>query len=125
MDIATLWDTATGAGDWVLDPGSSTIWTDENGNSIVDENGQPVSSEFIAGSGLVSGCDLVTAVLISLFTDAAADTDDAIPDGSGDPRGWWAGAIGSKLWLRQREKATQTLLALVRDDCERALAWMV
>jgi len=121
----TLWDSVTGSGDWVLDPGSSSIWTDENGDSIVDEFGQPVNSVFVAGGGLVSGGDLVTAVLISLFTDAAAEDDDKIPDGSSDPRGWWAGDIGSKIWLRARDKPTPTLLALIKNDCERALAWLI
>lgn len=124
-DIATLWDVPSGTGDWSLSLAQSLIWTDERGNAILDQTGQPVSSAFTAGTGLVAGDDLLTAVLISLFTDAQADPDDAIPDGSADPRGWWGGAIGSKIWLRMRSKALPVTLALVKHDIEQALAWLV
>ena len=124
-DITTTWSADDGTGDWSLDISQTSFWTDENGNSILDEAGQPIDSIFVAGEGLVSGSDLITSLLISLFSDASADFDDAIPDGSGDPRGWWGGVIGSKLWLRERSKQTSTTLALVKNDIERALAWMV
>lgn len=124
-DITTTWDVASGTGDWSLDITQSSFWTDENGNSILDDRGQPIDAFFVQGEGLVSGSDLVTSVLISLFTDAQAGTDDVISDGSGDPRGWWGGAIGSKLWLRERSKQTATVLALVKNDIEQALAWMI
>ncbi len=64
-------------------------------------------------------------MLISLFTDAEAGVDDAILDGSADPRGWWGGPIGSKIWLRTRSKATPLVLALVKNDIEQALAWLI
>lgn len=124
-DITTSWDIPSGMGDWVLSPPSLSLWTDESGNSILDQNGQPIDVNFTAGEGLVSGADLVTAVLISLFTDATADQDDVIPDNSGDPRGWWGGIIGSKLWLRERSKQTAITLALVKNDIEQALQWMI
>lgn len=124
-DIATVWNVGAGAGDWQISVPSALIWTDELGNSILDELGHPIDAIFTAGEGLIAGPDLVTAVLISLFTDATADPDDVIPDGSGDPRGWWAGPIGSKLWLRARSKQTDVVLALVKSDIEQALAWMV
>jgi len=124
-DIATRWDTATGTGDWTIDPASQLIWTDESGRSIVDERGRVVSASFDPGSGLTDGGDLQTAVLISLFSDAAADDDDVIPTGSGDPRGWWAGPIGSKLWLRARSRPSPQLLALVKNDIEQALTWLI
>ena len=100
-DITTVWDVANGRGDWVLVP-----------------------------PDLLSGSDLETAVLISLFTDRIADPDDKIPDGSGDPRGWWGdlGAdrpIGSKIWLRLRSKETDQTLALVKGDIEAALEWLL
>jgi phage gp46-like protein len=84
----------------------------------------------LAGPDLASGDDLASAVLISLFTDARAAADDVIPDGSGDPRGWWAdgdpeGPIGSKLWLRLRSKITQDTLNLVKGDIAQALAWLI
>ncbi len=124
-DIATIWNPSTGTGDWQLSTPSWPLWTDENGNSIYDEQGRAEGNPFIAGDGLVSGADLYTAVLISLFTDAQADPDDIIPDGTTNPRGWWAGSIGSKLWLRARSKATPTTLALVKADIEQALQWLI
>lgn len=125
-DITTVWDPATGTGDWAFDPPSSLIWTDEYGASVLDENGLPISAQFSAGAGILAGSDLYTAILISLFTDRAADPDDVIPDGSGDPRGWWADpTMGSKLWLRERSKATPTLPLLIKNDIEQALAWLI
>ncbi len=124
-DIATSWDVGSGTGDWTISAPAQLLWTDENGNTIVDEDGQAVSVQFSSGQGLVSGADLQTAVLISLFTDAVADEDDVIPDGSADPRGWWAGPIGSKLWLRTRSKALPALPALVKRDIEQALEWLL
>jgi phage gp46-like protein len=124
-DIRMVWDQSRGIGDWSIDGVSQSIWTDENGNSIVDENGKAIDALFTAGGDLSRGSDLYTAILISLFTDATAADDDTIADGSDDPRGWWAGAIGSKLWLRERSRATQSLLAVVKNDIEQALAWLI
>lgn len=124
-DIITRWDTSRGVGDWVPTAANQVIWTDEDGNSVTDEDGLPVNSIFTAGGDLLGGDDLMTAVIISLFTDAAAAPDDVIADGSDDPRGWWGGPIGSKLWLRARAKQTDLTLALVKRDIEDALAWLV
>lgn len=101
MDISTFWIPIEARGDW-----SQT------------------------GSVLASGSDLETAVLISLFTDRRADPDDAIPDGSGDPRGWWgdlyeATPIGSKLWLLDRAKKTEATRQRAQDYIEAALAWLI
>ena len=124
-DLTTRWNTSAGIGDWATSIAQSVIWTDETGRSIVDQNGQPVAAIFTPGYGLVTGEDLLTAVLISLFTDAQADPDDTIPDGTDNPRGWWGGVIGSKLWLRLRSKALPATSALVKHDIEQALAWLV
>lgn len=75
---------------------------------------------------------LRTAMLISLFTDARARADDALPDPGGDPRGWWGNGfdrvpgreLGSRLWLLSREKLTFATLARARAYAEEALAWM-
>ncbi len=126
--IATLWDPVAGIGDWAISVGRSNIIVDQHGASIVDQLDRPLlagARAFDGGTGLVTDHDLQTAALISLFTDAEASPDDVIPDGSGDPRGWWAGPIGSKLWLRARSKATPGLPALIKDDIEQALAWMI
>jgi phage gp46-like protein len=98
-DIATIWDAAVGIGDWSISLGRSNVIVDERGASIRDG--------------------------ISLFTDAEAGPDDVVPDGTGDPRGWWAGSIGSKLWLRERSKATPDLPELIRNDIGQALQWLI
>lgn len=96
-DIATVWQVDAGAGDWVA-----------------------------ADAGdLFAGDELLTAVLISLFTDAEAGPDDEAPDRSGDPRGWWAGPIGSRLWLRMRSKQVDVTLALAKANIADALAWLI
>lgn len=83
----------------------------------------------LSGPALASGGDLFTAVAISLFTDREADPDDVIPDGSGDPRGWWADdperRIGSRLWLLTRSKRTQETLLRAQDYAQEALQWML
>lgn len=100
-DISTVWVPALGRGDWVM-----------------------------AGADLKSGNDMVTAVLISLFTDRIANTDDVVSDASGDPRGWWADAgeqypIGSRLWLLERDKQTDLTLAAAKDYITEALQWLI
>jgi phage gp46-like protein len=76
---------------------------------------------------------LTTAVLISLFTDARAREDDALPPGVTDRRGWWGDAwpvapgdrIGSRLWLLAASKQLQEALIRAREFGEEALAWLV
>ena len=100
-DIRTTWS-ASLSGDWLLD-----------------------------GDALDSSRDLETAVILSLFTDRRAGSSDALPDGSGDRRGWWGDAtspgypMGSRLWLLAREKITPALRLRVIDYVREALAWMV
>lgn len=127
-DIATLWDSSVGYGDWVISVGTSNVIVSETGDSIRDASARPylgASTAFTGTTGLRADQDLQTAVLISLFTDAQADADDVIPDGTSDPRGWWAGSIGSKLWLRARSKATEDLPALIQNDIQTALQWLI
>ncbi len=100
-DIATVWSgPLNGSGDWQ-----------------------------IAGADLLAGDDLETAVLISLFSDRVALPDDVIPDGTSDPRGWWADdpahPIGSRLWLLARAKQTAETLASAEDYIVEALQWMI
>lgn len=77
---------------------------------------------------------LTTAVLLSLFTDRAAEPDDVPP--SGDPtdrRGWWADEfaavpgdkLGSRLWLLDRAKRTGETLRRAEEYSREALAWML
>lgn len=83
----------------------------------------------IVGCDLASGNDLQTAILISLFSDRLALADDAITDGTGDRRGWWADApgtpIGSRLWLLERAKLTSETLQAARDYIGEALQWLI
>jgi phage gp46-like protein len=84
----------------------------------------------MAGSDLLSGADLETAVLVSLFTDAWAGADFTPPDGSADLRGWWADTytgdpIGSRLWTLERATKTQATLNLAIQYANEALAWLV
>lgn len=123
--ITIGWDNDAGVGQWTIEGPTALIWTDENGNSILDDRGGPIDAQFTPGSGLGGGSRLFTAVLISLFSDAIAAPDDIITDGSSDPRGWWAAPIGSRLWLRTRAKATPDLPAIVKRDIEDALQWLL
>ena len=76
---------------------------------------------------------LDTAVILSLFTDARAHDDDALPVGQTDRRGWWADAyaddsgdrFGSRLWLLRAKKQLPQSLVEARDIAREALAWMV
>lgn len=98
-DIKTVWEPDTLLGDWQT-----------------------------GGGGLLEGDDLETAILISLFTDRLARSDDAI-DGD-DRRGWWGDTgseypIGSRLWLLRREKLTTKVALKAEDYANEALAWLV
>jgi len=102
-DIRTTWDPWHLQGDWVFIP-----------------------------PDLVTGRDLETAAIISLFTDRLAFPDDRLPDpNDGDRRGWWAdwdfdgGNIGSRLWLISREKQTEEVRRRAEDYCREALQWML
>lgn len=77
---------------------------------------------------LLEGDDLQTAIIISLFTDRVARSDDDI-DGD-DSRGWWgdSGAeteIGSRLWLLRRQKLTPAVALKAEDHCRDALSWLI
>ena len=100
-DITIQWEVAQGRGDWVL-----------------------------SGALIETGQDLETAVIVSLFTDRVAAADDAIPDGTGDRRGWWGDSghsmpIGSRLWLLDRAKGSGETLASARDYIAEALQWLI
>lgn len=99
-DVSTVWSASQLRGDWVQ-----------------------------AGSDLQYGDELTTALLISLFTDRVANADDTIPDGTTDPRGWWADdakyPIGSRLWLLGREKQIDSVAQRAKDYCKEALQWML
>lgn len=98
-----------------------------------------ILNEDMLGDFVVENNDLAiddgleTAVIISLFTDARAQTDDVIPDGSGDPRGWWGDSVandggdqtGSRLWLLDREKQLTSVLQRAEQYARESLQWML
>lgn len=83
------------------------------------------------GPDLAGGDDLLSAVIISVFSDRRAETDDLTP---GDYRGGWWGdtfaelggdRIGSRLWLLAREKQTDETLTRAREYVIESLQWLV
>lgn len=98
-DIAISWDNAHSRGDWTL-----------------------------VGALLAIGNDLDSAILISIFSDRMAQPGDVIPDGTNDPRGWWADddvPIGSRMWLLSRSKQTLQTLQRAYDYLAEALQWLI
>jgi phage gp46-like protein len=98
-DATISWDTANNRGDWSM-----------------------------SGPLLTTGSDLQTAIIISIFSDRMAQPGDVIPDGSSDPRGWWADdtvPIGSRLWLLRRAKQTKETLQKAYDYLAEALQWLI
>ncbi len=74
---------------------------------------------------------LITAVLISLYTDRRASSGDVI-DNPEDKKGWWGDLvpdtgdrIGSKLWQYSRSKTTQDTLVKVKKILKECLQWMI
>lgn len=73
---------------------------------------------------------LETAVLISLFTNRRANTDDILPNNSNDPGGWHGDVtmdipIGSRLWLLSRAKTEREIPAIAEEYIREALKWML
>lgn len=100
-DIATIWNVQDAQGDWL-----------------------------VSGAALLGGDDLATAVLISFFSDRLANDDDLIPDGTTNRRGWWGDAgqdylIGSRLWLLERGKLTNTTAQDAETYALEALQWLI
>lgn len=91
----------------------------------------------LTNGDLVLDEGLSTPVAVSLFCDRLAATDDDIPDGSADRRGWWGDLAldgettededltGSRLWLLERAKATASTRTLAKSYAAEALSWMV
>jgi phage gp46-like protein len=85
----------------------------------------------IINNGLGTNQDLVTAIIISLFSDRLADASDTLPDpNSSNRRGWWADTydgtlIGSRLWLLSRAKSSPQLLLTAQGYAQEALQWLI
>lgn len=93
--------------------------------------GQQLMDLTLDGFMLAEDDGLVTAVIISLFTDRQANADDTLPSGK-HRRGWWgddfaaAGdKIGSRLWLNESAKQLGAVLAKDREYALEALQWLL
>ena len=75
--------------------------------------------------------ELVQATLISLFSWRKSNDDDGVD--IPNRQGWWGDTfasetndrIGSRLWLLQREKLTDEVVARAREYAEESLQWMI
>jgi phage gp46-like protein len=100
------------------------VWSNVSGNADLVTIDDDVASDR----------GLMTAVILSLFTDRRAEDDDVPPSGdSGDRRGWWADQfasvggdrIGSRLWLIDRSTLTNETLLKATQYVTEALQWMI
>lgn len=96
--------------------------------------GQPVPrADVLATYALELEDTLQTAVILSLFTDARAGQDDALPFNQTDRRGWVgdefmgadADVWGSRLWLLYSSKSNADVLEMAAFYAREALGWMV
>lgn len=87
----------------------------------------------LTGNDLARDEGLLTAVVVSLFTDRLADSADELPAGETDRKGWWGDStlpkrnerLGSKLWLIRREKQLAKVAARAEEYAREALQWLV
>lgn len=71
-----------------------------------------------------AGADFVTAVSVSLFSDARAEEGSGLP--LYERRGYAADpTLGSRIWRAFQEPLTQAALVTMRGSVEASLAWMV
>jgi len=84
----------------------------------------------IVDGDLLADNGMRTDVLISLFSDRIAESDDVIPDDTDNRRGYWADAYrnnktGSRLWLLSRAKQTDEILNLAEEYANEALQHLI
>ena len=85
------------------------------------------------GPDLAMDHTLETAVLISLFSNRRAESDDILPDPTMDRQGWWGDEFssvdgdltGSRFWLLTAAKQTQETLLKYEEYAQEALQWML
>lgn len=102
-------------------------------DQLQSDDGQIAFDMVMAGAAPATEDGLRTAVIISLFTDARADEDDTLPDGSSDRRGWWADTwpqiegdnTGSMLWLLAREKHLPDVLGRAQRYARASVQWLI
>ena len=123
--------------DWRLAVAGGRSWL---GTDYGDGSTAPVAlePELLTMYAMELEDSLVTAVVISLFSDRRAGVDDVLPLNVTDRRGWvgeeFVGqaatgddtdAWGSLLWLLLVSKATVDVLERARFAAEQSLRWMV
>lgn len=87
----------------------------------------------IEGNDLATDAGLEAAIMLSLYTDRRAEDGDTLPDADTNRRGWWGDAVptvdgdrhGSRLWLLQREKMSESTRARAEEYAREALQWLV
>lgn len=72
--------------------------------------------------------ELLTAVVISLFTDGKSFPDDGVE--APRRRGWWGDTfddvrIGSRLWLLTRSTLSESVAERAKEYAEESLRWLV
>lgn len=96
-----------------------------NDLALIWEEGQ--ADIILDGETVLMEGGLVSAVLVSMFSDARAPEDSGLA--GADPRGWWPDDAtdrhGSLLWLLTREKITPETLSKAKTWTEDALSWLV
>lgn len=94
----------------------------------IDESGS-ADLELEDGDLAVDASGLPQAILVSLFSDARADEDDTIPDGTEDRRGYWSDTPGdrwgSKVWLEHRSTLSPSTVRMVEVASREALQWLL
>ena len=123
---------------WIESAGLPLIGQDQvlidapcHGDILVGwDNGNGIGDWQLAVGDLMTGQDLETACLVSLFTDKQATPDFQPTDGTTNKRGWWADPynpepLGSNLWQLERAKKTRATLGLARTYASDCLQWLV
>lgn len=95
-------------------------------------NDANIADLVLSPPSLLTGQDLETALIISIFTHRRANDDDPLLPGE-SRRGWWADTynpkrndkIGSRLWLLRRAKMLDETLVRAREYVIEALRWLI
>lgn len=96
-------------------------FTEHGGRFVITEDGD-----------LLTDQGLETSVGLCLLTDRRASLEDELPADETDRRGWAGDSlssesslIGSKIWLRLREKQHREVMHKIREDAQAALGWLL